>query len=942
MGIWRVLVLCVLLVCSCNGSEASIQRSLVRQAITPRGDGYVDLDPKYDRMDEVSKACAPFLSSASKLRLTKGEKIAMMDSLSFYQGEWYQIGGKSPLMPYIPDEYVSGSRWSKRMRRDRDSFLFNLASFMLSGVNSSSLIENSVGVYGVLDVDIRRRTRHTSNIFWLRNARGVPSFRLLPGVSQLSIGFQGLYFESDEMGGEKIMCLLGDAKLPSRSDNPSNPWPWAKVSNSSPSEPPFSHDDQILLVLRYPITVSIPNVAVRGELKSLNPVTDDKYFDEVRLVAISNEVNDNYQFSSREVPGGACDPYPYADSLLDGHIDMYKGSDFCGMLNSEILRGRAWTFVPNWRCRRSHEYCRQLGPFKMDKATEATNGTFIGAQLLMQNVQCEVKFVKPNDTEARIFAVFRARLISGLSSTTLVAEGKWRSSSGQLCMVACVMTFDSAENACDSRICLYFPVSLSITQRSLLFGSISSIKAGEAAYFPLSFQREVFATDFRDRASSELRYRYSVLGSLKTDEPSDLSAAVKKTLVKYPKLEESVDYMSSLDLLAQDLTFFGSLHDTNLSSWNTSDYVEMTVLALGPLLGQPLRMYRFNSSGSRKWGDNSYTNRSHYYTKAASADQRPLLNVSAILAFNGDTYTNLMPLSLEGLYDYRTGKMHLIGCRDIRHFLETPFDSKTLKAGFDCLIEVNVSYPPTRLQWLAKQGAEISISSKRDVHDPLYFHPIELETSPISYSQQRKDKLSRIGIKGVLRLLTLSVAVFIIRSQLLHIRKTSVVDSVPYTSLVMLGVQVLGYGIPLILDTEAYLSKNSQSYDQSRYIMVLGNFIWNTKSQPLRKVYYVGMTMVTLLPHLYDIFCPLPNPYWREEEKFFTESFDIVISWMALLLLVIVHLQQTYSFLIDGSTAWPLSVLPVGSRGYEKVSSDVPESELTTNVDGRHLGKETA
>ncbi|GAB2250200.1 hypothetical protein Droror1_Dr00013559 [Drosera rotundifolia] len=628
MGIWCVLVLCVLLVCSCNRSEAFNQSSLVRQEIVPRGYGYVNLDPKYDRMDEVSKACAPMLSSAAKLRLTKGERIAMMDSLSFYKGEWYQIGGKSPLMPYVPVEYVSGSRWSKRMRRDRYSFSFNLASFMLSDVSSSSPIENFIGVYGVLDVAIGMRT---SNRFWQGNARGVPSFELFPGVSKLSIGFQGLYFESDERGGEKILCLLGDAKLPSRSDDPSNPWPWAKASNSSPSEPPFSRHDQILhishddqiLVLRYPITVSIPNVAVRGELKSLNPVTDNKYFDEVRLLALSNEVNDNYQFSSREVPGGACDPYPYADSLLDGNIDMYKGSDICGMLNSEILRESPLTFVPNWRCKRSREHCRQLGPFKMDKAIEATNRTFTGALLLMQNVQCKAKFVKPNDTEARVFAVFRARLMSGISNTTLVAEGKWRSSTGQLCMVGCVMTFDPAESACDSRICLYIPGSLSITQRSLLFGSISSIKAGEAAYFPLSFQREVTDTgSWGWGRLSELgyRYRYSVLGSLKTDEPSDLSVAVKKTLLKYPRLDESADYMSSLDLLAQDLNLYCGLRDTNLSSWHTQTYVQIIVLALGPLLGRSLRMYRFDSSGSWKWGNNSHLSRSHYYTKAASAN----------------------------------------------------------------------------------------------------------------------------------------------------------------------------------------------------------------------------------------------------------------------------------------------------------------------------------
>ncbi|MCE3216342.1 hypothetical protein HAX54_006162 [Datura stramonium] len=167
-----------------------------------------------------------------------------------------------------------------------------------------------------------------------------------------------------------------------------DPWGWVKESGYT-NQPPLMQDDRILLVLHYPRTNTLTNRAILGTMKSLNPKTSFKYFDEVHM-----------------------------SSWLE--LSKYEfGSEVCL---------KAW---------------RQACPSRI--------------------LECDEISVKDNVTSARVSSVFRvvsplenqftAAQRTGLNNMTLSAEGIWKSSSGQLCMVGCRGVVGAEESNCDSRIC---------------------------------------------------------------------------------------------------------------------------------------------------------------------------------------------------------------------------------------------------------------------------------------------------------------------------------------------------------------------------------------------------------------------------------------------------------------------------------------------------------
>ncbi|GAB4842034.1 hypothetical protein Ancab_011994 [Ancistrocladus abbreviatus] len=1051
MGSFYLRVLSGLLVVSLFSSTVSY---VIEEGFEPQFDnGYTK--PSYDRIDEVKKVCASVLASASELELTDDRVYSMKSKLSFYNGDWEQQGGSSPLMPF--DDQVHGNfSYSK--------FPLQLASFTVTDVHVARPAKKIAGVNGVLDIIItldgpigefggRARRRHSQ-------------FKMWPGHTRISIYFQGVYTESNK-GGERVMCLLGDTMLPSRSDDSKNPWGWVKASSPKYNQPPLLQDDQILLTLHYPKTLSLTRMAIQGKMKSLNPSRDPKYFDEVRIV--SQLTAAKYQFSSDSILSKACDPYPIADSLVNGKIDIYRGFGFCRMIKAISSEG-AFNVVPNWRCNGKKEFCSKLGPFKSGEAIRATNGEFKDVKLLMQNTQCKWEVVEGNVTMARVFAVFRAvapgeieyvaAQRSGLGNMTLAAEGIWKSSSGQLCMVGCPETIDGEGKGCDSRICLYIPKSYSITQRSVMLGSISSINTDSPSYFPLSFEKPVLIAQVWDYYRlDQPSYEYSrfvLAGDLQEkDEPLNLGAVIKKSILKFPKLEEAANYMLSLSLLSEDLTFhLPAAPDPIPSSRPSRTDVQMEILSLGPFFG------RYWGT----WGNYSMTREeTPFRTKANYTEKQLLLNVSAELTLTGKPYNNFSALSLEGLYDPYVGKMYLVGCRDVRSSWKKLSESMNIEVGMDCSIEAVVSYPPTIAWGLVDLAARISISSKRAENDPLYFRPIKLQTAPIMYRQQARDILSQQGVEGILRILTLSVAIACIVSQMFYIR--NVVDSVPYMSLVMLGIQVLGYSLPLITGAEAvFKKKHSEPYQRTSYDFeknhladvvdymvkllvlvcfiltlrlfqkvwksrirllasfpqgshhvpgdkrvflatltihvigyitilifqyaetetsqtpilmqrgvnlmgnsqaqnkweilleeyiglvhdlfllpqILGNFMWRINCQPLRKLYYIGITIIRVLPHAYDyIRPPTTNPYFVEEYEFvnpkldfYSKFGDIAIPLMAVLLAVVIYVQQRWNYEKLGSTATieRHKAFPPGSRVYERLPSHSVETELVSGA----------
>ncbi|KAL3824326.1 hypothetical protein ACJIZ3_020355 [Penstemon smallii] len=984
----------------------------------------------YDRINEVNKQCAFVLNSASEMKPDDNRIYTIKEQLSFVNGDWWQNlnGAGAPLMPFDDREISVNDLRSPS----------KLVSFWVTDVNTRHSSKKLIFISGILQMGIT-----LEGLFSEKPYGESRRFDIWPSHSQLSITFQGIYTESEN---ERVMCLLGNTVLPSREPDSANPWGWVKEYGYT-NQPLLTQDDQILLVLRYPKSLTLRTRAILGSLKSLNSKSNLKYFNEVQMSS-SLGASVNYEFTSENLVSKACDPYPFKDSLMYGEIDIYKGLDFCVILE-RFTRQEALTVLPNWKCNGTDDFCSKLGPFLFNKEINATDGSFKNVKIVLQDVRCE----KMEGEITRVSSVFRAVPPSenqftaaqrtGLSNTTLSAEGIWKSSSGQLCMIGCY------GNKCDSRICLYVPLSFSIKQRSIILGTISSIDRTTESYFPLSFEKVVRPGELWDQyTASNPYYKYSKIEAagvvLEKDEPFNFGTMIKKSLLKFPKIEDTEGSRYSLTLLSEDLTLHvPAVPDPFPNSFLKKTDFGMEILSIGPLFGRywPLQNVSENPSPEM-------------------TEKELLLNVSGQINLVGNTYSNFSSLSVEGIYDPHVGKMYLIGCRDVRASWKILYESMDLESGLDCLVEVVISYPPTTVRWLVNPTARISITSQRNEDDPLHFLQIKLQTVPIMYRKQREDILSRRGVEGILRILTLSVAIACILSQLFYVRDN--VDSVPYVSLVMLGVQALGYSFPLITGAEALFRKaatefnDDQSYDlqnsqwisvidytvkllilvafsltlrlcqkvwKSRvrvltraplephrvpsdktvfwttlvihtigYILVLvshyvntrnkplqtarfidstgyshvireweteleeylglvqdffllpqvmANVLWRINCKPLRNLYYVGITLVRLLPHVYDfIRSPIPNPYFSEEYEFvnprmdfFSKFGDIAIPTMAVLLAFAVYVQQRWNYekLSKTLVLGQVKLLrPHGSKVYERLPSVAFEAELAS------------
>ncbi|KAK1305953.1 hypothetical protein QJS10_CPA10g00465 [Acorus calamus] len=699
--------------------------------------------PKYSRFHEVESKCEPFLSSASVLEADDNRVYSIKTELAFFSGDWVQDSGQAPLMPFTDSPMFDGSK----------NVPSRLTSFYVTNVDPVYRSERAINVSGTL-------TLATTLMELTSQPNETPHFYLSPGLSELMILFEGIYMESNE--GERVMCLLGNSSLPSRHPNSTNPWEWMKLLPENPNSfsVPLLSDDHVLLVLHYPKRFTLTTRGIRGEMKSLNGRSSLKYFDKVHIVSQLSSAT-KYQFESEGIVAKACNPYPYQDQLLDETIDVYKGHEFCAMLK-QFTSGQIFDVVPNGSC---HSHCSKLGPFEPESDIH-------NFHIVMQDLQCESKINGDGVSSARVSAVlraippqvdFRGKQRSGLGGTTLSMEGVWDSSNGQLCMVGCL----GVTNRCGSRICLYLALSFSLTQRSVLIGTISSIaNSGVGSYFPLLFKKTVIPSELMSMSTdSHLSYKYSKIhlarAFLERDKNFDVIVNVKKLFFIYPN-KENIDELVGLTTLYDDLT----LHTNLPRAMHHTPYLSLEILSVSSLFGR-YRLYRNESTKS---------------------EDHPLLNVSVYLSLTGHPNLNDSSLSLEGLYNPFDGKMYLIGCR-----------------AMDCLIQVKVEYPPKNSRWFVIPAVKVSITSQRNKDDPLYFHQILLETTPILNQNQRLDILSQRAIKSFLRLIALSVAAASILGHLFYIRATP--NSVPYISIVMLGIQSLGYLIPLTTGVEALFEK---------------------------------------------------------------------------------------------------------------------------------------
>ncbi|KAJ3694176.1 hypothetical protein LUZ60_009656 [Juncus effusus] len=980
----------------------------------------------YSRFSQVQTECGSILSSSVDLQFDPNRMHGLKPQLSFLKGDWSQNYGNAPLMPFDKSGVKPDSNLPDPLP---------LSTFLLTHIDLTTHSRTALNVSGALGIGISENGTAPEMGRYLS-----PEFKFFKGSSDLTIIFEGVYTETET---EMVLCLLGNANLPTRDSNSANPWiKWMKSSQTTSSM--LSQDEMVLLTVRYPKSFTLTNRAVQGELKSLNPKSSEKYFDPVKLSSQLGAYS-NYEFGSEDLVSTACVPYPYRDDSIQNQLEVYKGSSFCGFLD-RFVSDEVFHIVPNSKCSDSNNYCKKLGPFK---TKILTNSVFAGVSIIMQDIRCE-----PSVGSARVSAVFRAVLPrenryvaarrTGLAGTTLSSEGVWNSSSGQLCMVGCL---GLSQTDCGSRVCLYLPTAFSIAQRNLIIGEITSIsKEKKDLHFPLSFERRAHPSELWTKftTSQVTSYKYTKIKQagafLERNEPFDFGDVIAKSLLSYPRKGDGRDELASLSNLADDLTLHVSaIPEPRPITRMKRPFMQLEILSLGSLIGR----YK-NVSGPG-------TGTEGFKPVPVTTEAHLLLNVSGELTISGDLYKNISVLNLEGIYNPIDGKMYLIACRDMIASSQVLSDSTDLDAGKDCLIEVKVEYPPTTARWLMNPTARISVTSKRNEDDLLYFNTTNFQTLPILYRAQREDILSRRSVEGILRVLTLTLAIVGISSQLFYIRGKNTI--IPYVSLVMLGVQALGYSIPLITGAEALFEKITQEKDtdlpsykieknqwywamdylvkvlvmaaflltlrlaqkawksrirmltrspleqwrvpndkkvflyclgihslgfviallvhlinvsrrpghQEEYLdskgkshklhdlgiqleeyiglvqdffllpQIIGNYLWKIECKPLRKSYYIGLTLVRLFPHAYDcVRAPVINPYFGEEYEFvntssdfFSKFGDVMIPLISILFMVAVYVQQRWNYEKITSTvkSGQKKLLSMGSRVYERLPS---------------------
>ncbi|KAG5244215.1 DUF2921 domain-containing protein [Salix suchowensis] len=225
-------------------------------------------------------------------------------------------------------------------------------------------------------------------------------------------------------------------------------------------------------------------------MKILNSKPNLKYFDEVHMLS---QLEQSAKDRSERLISESCAPYPYDDSLVNGRgIDFYKGTGFCEVLGMITEAGAgSFTIVPNWRCNGTDDFCRKSSPFVSDENTKAIDKSFKGVKLYTQNVKCGQKpALRKSGAAVDLRAVsplenqYAVAMRSRFSNMAVVADGIRKSSTGQLYMAGCLGIVDSEGNTCNSRICLYIPLSFSIKQHGIIFGSFSGAGRINDSYFP--------------------------------------------------------------------------------------------------------------------------------------------------------------------------------------------------------------------------------------------------------------------------------------------------------------------------------------------------------------------------------------------------------------------------------------------------------------------------
>ncbi|GJR44252.1 nucleolar protein [Tanacetum coccineum] len=815
----------------------------------------IDLSPlhNYTRLTEIENHCSSFISSASELEVDDNRASRLKNELSFFNGDWEQDSHGSPLMPFDDSDmpYATSSYISP----------WKVVSFEVQNVTSCAPHQpkNTVSINGVLSVGITRNSTIISEPYLM--------FHKMPGMSTLKVNFEGLYLETKENGGERLICLLGNStfpfkKVPTRFSEEYMELYFSARDTTYNEEPVILPHDQILLVLKYLKTPALSTYRIQGEMTSLHENQDFEFFDKVHITSHSSISLEDQISIPDELIVESFDQNPLKDAILEDGVNKFNNSELCRIL--KYFEHEEYMVMPNLKLGGQNWFQDTVGPFLLGNEIQLVDRNNQILRVIFHKITCHEEKVSgvlrmyPSTIKPHV-----AGRRTGLSTLTLSVKGKWNSSTGLLSMLGCL---GPTLVRCDSGVLLYFPKSFSSKQRSLVSGSIFSLKSAPNYFHPVFIGLEMLSPGLQDGgwySRTYASYNYTKGGLAihfkgKIQEPPRLLSYIMELIFRYPFVEER-----------EFGTFNMSNHsgdDLKIDTFTSSEtFVKVEVLSLGPLFKQNANLL-----------NGGYNHELHNISMN-------LLIIEAPKKVKEESYRHVSRLYLEGVYDQRVGKLYLIGCRKV------DFDHVDLERGLDCRIEVTIEYSPINTRWLINPSAKISIVSQRNKEDDYYyFKPIHLHTFMMQDTNHEENVVFRKIFEGYFQVFLLLVYISHLFNQIKYMKKSH--EPVPYISLLMPGFWILGYGITIIYSEEILImSSETQGYkkhpyDLQNYKRYLTNLDYLARFLVLVSMFQMGIIFVMVLKARKVLRAQGVSP--PSEKKVITVS---LICYMCYLLLRIIE-----------------------------------------------------
>ncbi len=699
--------------------------------------------------------------------------------VSFSKGAWEQFPNAPPILPFnASDEQHS----SAANQLDPVHFAsFSLTNFPSGGGGGGGASgKGALGISGYLLLEITTSKDINNNNFrGLYNFSNDEAFQSHRGYSALKIDLEGLMHETKE---EITVCMLGCTMLPSSLDSVSL----------------LEEDCNVMFQMQYPKKLSLTRSVIRAQVTSLLNAGEKHHFHPINVTALPSSSHMlQYKYTAADVIDPICSNFGAETSAMEE--DSSPGFSWQWFFQS------VFDVQPSLDCSKSEAFCDNMGPLgsTVGQGENLPHSTlaipvFRGISVAEIDVSAVLQLHHDGGGGGRVY--YDGEMFM-LNNRTLVAEGLWKSETQQICMVACPaeVAIASVSRDCNIRISLQFETGLTLEKRSIISGTISStlLDNKSDAFNPLSLSMPLHRLQsfwIQDQGLSNYTFNH-IEEAHKFREKFKLDNAqstVKTTVFRYPTLHgnDFKDYIH----LSEELSINSPLIQQSDQDQNLRFQFE--VIAIGDHVTIGVESFMLPDTINTE-------------PLLAPLKINPLKLAAQLRISEGHQYHRqeapTVVYAAEGLYEPNGGKMYMVGCRPVKASWSVLQDNKkSLNGSLDCSLTLYLEFPSKIGAWLSSATVKVSIQSTRTVADPFHFNPIYYETFPIMYKEQRNEIFSRRNVEGALSVAALSVMLFGIVVQLFHNSRNQ--DSASFISLTMLGLQGIGYMIPLFTGMRIYIN----------------------------------------------------------------------------------------------------------------------------------------